>query len=104
MLFNVECVLLQLNHGFYGPFYRSHPINSMTVVKVDRVDTESLKAPIAGLLDIFRVRAKGECPVGLSLKPALGGDKDIAALARSLHPLANEILAVAVDIRQIPEP
>jgi hypothetical protein len=96
-------LLLQLHHGFDGLFDGRNPINPMTIIKVDGVHAESLEALFACSLDVLGISPKGVPSIRLALEGKLGGQENVIALARSLNPFTDDILAVTVNVGHVPK-
>jgi hypothetical protein len=75
----------------------------MTVVEVNGVHPKSLETLFTCSPDILGVRVEGVFSIRLALKAEFGGKNNIIALARPLHPFANDILAVTVDVGHVPK-
>ena len=74
----------------------------MAVIKVNRLDTQCLEALLARLPDVFRIGARHNGPV-LDDEGELCGEEDVVPLSGALEPLADALLAVAVDVGRVPE-
>ena len=75
----------------------------MTVVKVNRIHPKSLKTLLTSSPDILGIRPKSMPSIRLALERKLGGQENLVAFARSLHPFTDNVLAFSVNISHVPE-
>ena len=97
---------------------RSRYIRSVKIIQVDRVNSKPTQGFFQCLLNICR--ASVDHPVGLKYESKLGGQEDIIAFARAFKPgngigrniartnesnspLADEVLAIPIDVCSVPE-
>ena len=74
----------------------------MAVEKVNSLNTQALQTLLTRLPCILRVILDHERTI-LHHASKLGSQEDVVPLASSLEPFANQIFAIKVDVRGVPE-
>lgn len=94
--------LLEIDQGLDGLFDGGDAIETVAVVQVNSVDTESLQAGVTSSPSVLWIRPDSDLAL-IGNEAEFGRDEDVIPLSGALEPFSDDVFTILIGIGGVPE-